>query len=71
MPMETRLQILKGLILFHIGLLLLAVGFLFGFLALPPPENVVVMLFSIFVGVYLIYKGYKAAKFDEQRKKKP
>lgn len=46
--MEIRFQIIKGLVLFHVGLLLLVVGFLFSLLALPPPEDLIVIVFFAF-----------------------
>jgi len=60
--MEIRFQIIKGLILFHAGLLLLVVGFLFGFLALPPPEDLIFIAFSLIAGAFLMQRGYRIAK---------
>ena len=60
--MGAQIQIIKGLAIFHAGVLLLVIGFLFGLLALPPPEDLIVILSSLVIGVFLMRKGYKIAK---------
>ncbi|RLI79742.1 hypothetical protein DRP05_03065 [Archaeoglobales archaeon] len=60
--MEDRIPIIKGLVIFHAGVLLFVIGSLFGLLALPPPEDLIVILFSLVIGVFLMRKGYRIAK---------
>ncbi|RLI71729.1 hypothetical protein DRO97_09585 [Archaeoglobales archaeon] len=57
-----EIQIIKGLVIFHAGLLLLFIGLFFGLFALPPPEDLIVVLSSIVIGIFLMRKGYGIAK---------
>lgn len=60
--MEDKIQILKGLVIFHAGVLLFVIGSLFGLLALPPPEDLIVVLSSLIIGIFLMRRGYRIAK---------